>query len=122
MTQLIQDYNPAKYLIQSFEPGKVRINDQWYHDAIALNANHLHCLAVNTLEQLDMDSLSQVLAWRPDILLLGTGSTLIIPAQKLLGSLMARQIGVEFMDSGAACRTFHVLSAEQRNVAAVILT
>ncbi|MDQ5914783.1 MAG: hypothetical protein QG584_667 [Pseudomonadota bacterium] len=56
-----------------------------------------------------------------EILLLGTGKTLRFPSPALLQPLMAARIGLEVMDNHAACRTYNILAAEGRKVAAAIL-
>ena len=55
------------------------------------------------------------------ILLLGTGLRQRFPAPALLRPLIERRIGVEVMDSFAACRTYNILMAEGREVAAAII-
>lgn len=56
-----------------------------------------------------------------EILLLGTGKTLRFPSPALLQPLMAARIGLEVMDTQAACRTYNILAGEGRKVAAAIL-
>jgi uncharacterized protein len=56
-----------------------------------------------------------------DILLLGTGAKQRFPHPRLTHALAARRIGVEAMDLPAACRTFNILVAEERRVAAALL-
>lgn len=118
---LTQDQNPASYIIQQFEAGLIKINDQWHTQSLALSASHLHPIQANTLEELDFSMIEPVLAWQPQILLLGTGPNMKIPSGQLLGPIFESKIGVEFMDSSAASRTFHVLTSEQRQVAAILL-
>jgi uncharacterized protein len=55
------------------------------------------------------------------IVLLGTGQRQRFPHPALLRALIDRRIGVEVMDSGAACRTYNVLMAEGREVAAALI-
>ena len=56
-----------------------------------------------------------------EIVLLGTGKALRFPPPELLQPLMAARIGLEVMDTHAACRTYNILVAEGRKVAAAIL-
>jgi uncharacterized protein len=56
-----------------------------------------------------------------EILLLGSGEKLIFPELALLAPFMGSGIGVEVMDSRAACRTYNLLSSEGRRVAAAII-
>ena len=56
-----------------------------------------------------------------EILLLGTGPKQRFPHPRLTRALAARRVGVEAMDLQAACRTYNILMAEERRVAAAIL-
>jgi uncharacterized protein len=56
-----------------------------------------------------------------EILLLGTGQTLRFPPRRLLQPLEGARTGVEVMDTPAACRTYNILLAEGRNVAAALI-
>lgn len=56
-----------------------------------------------------------------DILLLGTGNRLRFPRPSLTRALVEARIGLEVMDLGALCRTYNILAAEGRSVAAAVL-
>jgi len=56
-----------------------------------------------------------------EILLLGTGPKQRFPHPRLTKALAAKRIGVEAMDLQAACRTYNILMAEERRVAAALL-
>jgi uncharacterized protein len=60
-------------------------------------------------------------ALEPEVALLGTGATLRFPSPRLTRPLIDAGIGLEVMDTPAACRTFNILAAEGRRVAAAIL-
>ncbi|MEM1307569.1 MAG: Mth938-like domain-containing protein, partial [Pseudomonadota bacterium] len=57
----------------------------------------------------------------PSFLLLGTGARQVFPSAELRAAFIERGIGLEPMDTGAACRTYNVLLAEKRPVAAAII-
>ncbi|MFN3414980.1 MAG: Mth938-like domain-containing protein [Caldimonas sp.] len=57
----------------------------------------------------------------PEVVLLGTGSRLQFARPQLLQPLMARRIGVETMDTAAACRTYNILAGEGRSVVALLM-
>ena len=57
----------------------------------------------------------------PEVVLLGTGATIRFPHPRLTRALTDAGIGVEVMDTPAACRTFNILAAEGRRVAAAIV-
>lgn len=56
-----------------------------------------------------------------DIVLLGTGARLRFPAPSMARALAERRIGLEAMDTGAACRTYNILVQEGRRVAAALI-
>ena len=56
-----------------------------------------------------------------DVVLLGMGNNVEDPPFELRRALKTRGLAVDFMDTGAACRTFNVLMAEGRRVAAALL-
>jgi uncharacterized protein len=58
---------------------------------------------------------------QPEIVLLGTGARLRFPRPELTRALMEARIGLEVMDIRAACRTYNILAAEERKVAAALL-
>ena len=58
---------------------------------------------------------------RPELVIFGSGSRLRFPPPAFLRSLMAARIGLETMDTLAACRTYNILAGEGRNVVAALL-
>ena len=72
-------------------------------------------------EELQRAHFEAVLALDPELVLFGSGSRLRFPAPELSTTLTSRGIGMEVMDTPAACRTFNILVAEGRNVAAALL-
>lgn len=75
-------------------------------------------VALDALRAEDMAILAEL---NHSIVLLGTGLRQRFPAPALLRPLIERRIGVEVMDSFAACRTYNILIAEGREVAAAII-
>jgi uncharacterized protein len=62
-----------------------------------------------------------VLALEPEVVIFGSGARLRFVAPALFEALYARRIGVETMDTAAACRTFNVLVSEGRSAVAALL-
>lgn len=75
----------------------------------------------DTIGEIDEAAIEAVLALRPELVLLGTGSTQTMPAPALSGAFLRRGIGIEAMDNAAAARTFNLLAAEGRRVVAAFL-
>jgi len=74
--------------------------------------------SVTTLTEADMQKLMEL---GTEIILLGTGKRLRFPAGALLRPFAPAGIGLEVMDLQAACRTYNILAAEGRKVAAALL-
>ncbi len=76
---------------------------------------------VSSLEALTEADFQPILDARPEVVILGTGPTLRFLKPALLRHLMAARIGVETMDTAAACRTYNILVGEGRQVMAALL-
>ena len=62
-----------------------------------------------------------VLALRPELVIFGSGARLQFVSPALYRALIEARVGIETMDTGAACRTYNVLAAEGRSVVAALL-
>lgn len=56
----------------------------------------------------------------PEIVLIGTGKTQVFPDPAVLRPLIEARVGIEIMNTAAACRTYNVLIAEGRQVVAAL--
>ena len=63
----------------------------------------------------------QALALQPELVIFGSGAVLRFISPALYRVLIERRIGIETMDTPAACRTFNVLASEGRSVVAALL-
>jgi uncharacterized protein len=72
-------------------------------------------------EALSEGDFAAIAALEPEVALLGTGATLRFPSPRLTRPLIDANIGLEVMDTPAACRTFNILAAEGRRVVAAVL-
>ena len=73
------------------------------------------------IEELSHDDFNLIIEQKPTIVLLGTGPHFQFPSARTLAPLHNQGIGVECMDTGAACRSFVALFAESRNVLAALI-
>lgn len=76
---------------------------------------------VRRFEDLHESHFAALAQLAPELVILGSGARLRFPAAPLLRPLIARAIGIESMDTGAACRTYNVLFSEGRAVIAALL-
>ena len=72
-------------------------------------------------DDLDAADFARLAELAPEIVLLGTGARLRFPRPELTRALIEARIGLEVMDLQAACRTYNILAAEERRVAAALL-
>lgn len=70
---------------------------------------------------LRVEDFEAIAALQPELVLLGTGSRQRFPKPALLRPLIERRIGIETMNTAAACRTYNVLLSEDRAVVAALL-
>jgi len=64
---------------------------------------------------------AQIAELQPELVIFGSGARIRFPSPALLRPLIDRRIGIETMDTAAACRTYNVLLAEGRSVVAALL-
>jgi uncharacterized protein len=76
---------------------------------------------VPTLEALTRERIEFLAGFGAEVVLLGTGRRLHFPDPALLAPLAAVRVGVEVMDTQAACRTYNILMAEGRKVIAALI-
>lgn len=74
----------------------------------------------------DFDSLTeahfdQLAAFKPELVVFGSGPKIKFVHPKLQRALMAARIGMECMDTAAACRTYNILAQEGRHVVAALI-
>jgi uncharacterized protein len=108
-------------LISAWEAGAVRIGEEWVTNNLILSANEvLHNWVASDPENLEITDLGPALALNPEVIIVGTGASLILPKIDLMTEIAVHGIGLEIMDTPAACRTYNVLIYEQRAVVAAL--
>ena len=116
-----QDDSEGRFQIQAYGPGKLTVNAEILtHSFIVSPERLIRDWAPQTFEDLTHEHLSVAAELRPEILILGTGARQRFPHPEVIGQLQSQGIGVEVMDTAAACRTYNVLVSERRRVAAAL--
>ena len=77
--------------------------------------------ASNDFSALKASHFTELATLEPEIILFGSGKRLLRPPAETLAGLIDAGIGVEIMDTGAACRTFNILMNDGRRVAAALM-
>lgn len=119
---LILDDNQAAYQIRAYKPGFIKVNDLTYTQSLIVSPTQIITdWNPQAMAELSKEDLQKIIPLQPTLLLIGTGETLSFPPVELYGDLINQGIGVEIMDTSAACRTYNVLTAENRNVVAALI-
>lgn len=114
--------NAGKNIFTAHGDGYVTVNNQRYEQAIVVTADQVRSdWPVQDFETLTETGFAYFLALQPEVLLIGTGRQHRFAHPRLYRALTDAGIGVEFMDTPAACRTYNILTAEDRKVVAAIL-
>jgi uncharacterized protein len=102
--------------------GRVRVNAQEYtHSVLVPWRGEVQPWPVGQLGELTPAHFEQVLQLQPELVIFGSGARLRFVAPALTRALIERGVGIETMDTGAACRTYNVLAAEGRSVVAALM-
>ncbi|ODS60890.1 MAG: hypothetical protein ABS38_12040 [Acidovorax sp. SCN 68-22] len=108
--------------ISGYGPGWVAVGGEKIHDSVILGAQGLRTpWPVPSFEQLTAEHIAELATLEAEVMLLGTGERTRFVHPRWLAPLLARRIGLEAMDSFAACRTYNILAGEGRNVVLALI-
>jgi len=105
----------------AYGEGYVMVNGARHESSLIVLPDRLLPWDATSVEGLSAGDFSIFLDMKIEILLLGTGKSQRFPPPALTRRLVAAGIGLEVMDLQAACRTYNILMAEERRVAAALL-
>ncbi|MBI1205737.1 MAG: hypothetical protein GC191_00455 [Azospirillum sp.] len=110
-------------LIERYTVDEFRIRGTVHHGPVIVFRNHTEAWTATDFDGLTIDSFAAVAAAAPriEILLIGCGARIRLLPKALRQALRDAGLVVETMDTGSACRTFNILIAEDRRVAAALL-
>ena len=112
----------GKNSFTGYGAGYVEINRTRHTASLVVSAERVVTdWPVTSVEGLAADHMAAIVELRPEIVLLGTGPRMQFPEPALLAPLYKAGIGVEVMDTPAACRTYNILLGEGRNVLAAVI-
>lgn len=108
--------------VTGYDDSGVEINaERFQYSLIVMPETPPRAWDVPHFEALTAAHFEQIEADKPDVVILGTGERQRFVHPRLIASLSARHIGVESMDSKAACRTYNVLMGEGRKVTLALI-
>ena len=107
--------------ITGYGEGYVMVNGERRESSVVVLADRIESWSARTFESLSAADFKFLQELNVDIVLLGTGPRQRFPHPRLTAALAKAGIGLEVMDVQAACRTYNILVAEERKVAAALL-
>ncbi len=108
--------------ITAYGPGYISVNNERIASSVVVTPTGLlKNWAPEDFEDIAAACLDVLNQLDAEVALLGTGASQQFPPHDLLARLAARGIGLEVMDTAAACRTYNILMAEGRTVVAMLL-
>ena len=111
---------PGRNVFTGYGAGYVAINHERHEKSLIVTADRVLLDWPQRWEDLAAGHFQTLHSLHPEIVLLGTGPTQKFPSPSLARCLYEARIGLEIMDTAAACRTYNILVAEDRNVVAAI--
>lgn len=116
------DTGTASHLIRAYSQGSITINQTVYTaDLIVMPDAVIADWSPAPVTELGAAHFDLLADYGPEIVILGTGREQRFPPARLMADLGRRGIGLEVMDTAAACRTYNVLMSEDRRVAAALM-
>lgn len=120
--QLHRDRSDNINIIRGMDDTGIRVGDQLVELPCIVTVTEIIApWPSGTVDELDYADFTPALETPPELVLLGTGNTTIIPPAALIAAINEAGMGFEFMDSAAACRTYNVLAHEGRAVVLALL-
>ena len=117
-----EDLPAGNYIINAYTAKTVTINQRCHEKSLYVAADVLmENIPLHSSDQLTKQNIQFIIDLEPQLLIVGSGDRLQFPDPQVMAYFSRCQIGFEVMEHTAACRTFAVLSAEQRRVGALLL-
>jgi uncharacterized protein len=112
-----------RILVEGYGPGRFTVGGSVYDGSVTVVEGAAAPWAVAHPDEITVESLAFVLDREPayEVLLIGTGAKMTLLPRALRAAIRERGPVPEFMDSGAAARTFNLLQTEARRVAAALI-
>jgi uncharacterized protein len=114
---------PRPAPIDAYGNGGFRFADMSHRGSLLCLPSGIYAWEVGAMDELSLPHFDRVLGElaAPHFLLLGTGATHVRPPEEIVRAFAVAGVGLEFMTTGAAARTYNVLLAESRPVSAALI-
>ncbi len=109
------------HLITARGTGFIEVNRVRHTTSLLLMADSVRAWAISDIASLTREAVAELVALRPELVLIGSGERHQFPAPDSYRGLLEAGIGVEIMSTDAACRTYNFLASEGRQVLAALI-
>ena len=117
-----REQSEGRNTFSGYGEGYVEVNGTRYRESLVVSGDRLIVdWPARSVDSLAADHMAAIVELAPEIVLIGSGARFEFPEAALLAPLQKAGIGVEVMDTQAACRTYNILLGEGRNVAAALI-
>jgi uncharacterized protein len=118
----LQPDQPAVQTIRAYGPGWIALDAERFSTSLVIGSRgERQVWDCRRYEELQVAHFAPLARLQPELVLFGSGQRLRFPRPEWLRDLVERGIGLETMDTAAACRTYNILAAEGRHVVAALL-
>ena len=100
---------------------RIRIADTWYRQSLILTPQSVELWDVKEVSDLQLEHFHQLAELGAEVIILGTGKHTVFPQPALTRPLMRQRIGLEVMDTAAACRTYNILVVDGRSAITALI-
>jgi uncharacterized protein len=107
--------------ISAYGPGWVAVGAEKITHNVVLGSHGERIEWAGSFEQLGPEHFAALAQLKVEVVIFGSGRRIRFPQPAWIAPLAARRIGVETMDTAAACRTYNILAQEGRDVAVALL-
>lgn len=129
---IVRSYGPGyvKLSVPVYPDGRAELSEedpreekglQTVRQSVIVLPSRVEEWAPTSFLELEKSHFQSLLKLEPEVVIVGTGERLYLPSPSLMEPLLRQQVGVEFMNTPAACRTYNILVGERRRVIAALL-
>jgi uncharacterized protein len=108
--------------VKSYQTGMVKINGDTYQKSLHLTQHSItpdwDC---SDITQLDKALIDDLIKNDIELIILGTGEEQVFPDFELFAYCRSQNVGLDVMANDAACRTYNILTTEDRNVCLALI-
>lgn len=110
------------FAVKHYEPGLVKVNNLKFTQSFFMtHSKTQENWPCDSIEMLSTEFLDELINEKPEVIILGTGETQEFPEPRLFAHCASQGIGLEVMSNDSACRTYNVLTTEDRDVVLALM-